>query len=89
MKGPAARDRGLSLIQALEPANRLSPHLHGEALNRLAEGPCPPVQWPWPDITGDDVLRLLWQRLVADGRSGADTKSAEGVKRCVSSRNGS
>lgn len=66
VKGPATRtaeEHGLSLIRALEPANRLSPHLHGEALNRLREGPCPSVMWPWPGKTADQVLECLWKRL--------------------------
>ena len=65
VKGPAtlaAQEQGLSILRCLEPANRLSPNLHGEALNRLAEGPCPPVVWPWPGKTGTEVLQLLWDR---------------------------
>src|SRR5437764_1022625 len=36
LNGPAtlaAKAHGLSLLRCLEPANRLSPNLHGEALN--------------------------------------------------------
>ncbi len=66
VKGPATRaaeEHGLAPLRALEPANRLSPCLHGEALNRINEGPCPPVKWPWPGKTGDEVLECLWKRL--------------------------
>jgi hypothetical protein len=66
LKGPAtcaAEEHGLSPLRALEPANRLSPNLHGEALNRIREGPCPPVKWPWAGKTGDEVLACLWKRL--------------------------
>jgi hypothetical protein len=66
IKGPASRtaeEHGLVLVRVLEPASRLSSHLQGEALNRLSEGPCPPVNWPWPGLTGAAVLRLLWERL--------------------------
>jgi hypothetical protein len=66
VKGPATRvleEHGLSLLRLLEPANRLSSRLHGEALNQLREGPCPTAKWPWPGKTEDEVLRLLWERL--------------------------
>lgn len=66
-KGPASRsaeEHGLAIIRVLEPANRLSPNLQGEALNRVREGPCPPVKWPWPGKNGNDVLQLLWNRLI-------------------------
>ncbi len=66
LKGPATRaaqEHGLSLLRCLEPANRLSPNLHGEALNRLREIPCPPAEWPWGNLSGAEVLRLLWARL--------------------------
>lgn len=66
VKGPATRaaeEHGLPLLRALEPANRLSPCLHGEALNRIREGLCPPVKWPWRGKTGDEVLECLWKRL--------------------------
>src|SRR5947209_16777594 len=59
----AAREHGLSLLRALEPANRLSPNLHGEALNHLSQGPCPDTRWPWPGKTGDEILELLWAPL--------------------------
>ncbi len=65
-KGPAthaAEEHGLSIIRCLEPANRLSSKLHGEALNRLRDGPCPPVVWPWPGKSGEEVLKILWDRL--------------------------
>jgi hypothetical protein len=68
VQGPAthaAREHGLSLLRCLEPANRLSPNLQGEALNRLGEGPCPPAEWPWNGRSGDEVLKLLWDRLAA------------------------
>jgi len=61
--GPAPRtskQRGLSLLRCLEPANRLSPNLQGDALNRLRDSPCPVAAWPWGD---DRVLALLWSRL--------------------------
>jgi hypothetical protein len=64
--GPATRtaeEHGLSLLRCLEPANRLSPNLHGEALNRLREGACPSAEWPWGRLSGEEVLRLLWSRL--------------------------
>jgi hypothetical protein len=51
------------LIRALEPANHLTPHLHGDALNRLREGACPPAKWPWPGMTAEDALKSLWQRV--------------------------
>ncbi len=79
LKGPATRaaeKRGLSLIRCLEPANRLSPNLHGEALNRLQEGACPAADWPWSHQSADEVLRLLWTRLAesrADHRVGKET----------------
>jgi hypothetical protein len=66
LQGPAsrtARDHGLSLLRCLEIANRLTPNLQGEALARLQQGPCPPVEWPWPGLSGPEVLSLLWARL--------------------------
>ncbi len=66
LQGPATRaaeEHQLSLIRCLEPANRLSPNLQGEALNRLPEGAGPAAEWPWDDLSGDEVLRLLWTRL--------------------------
>ncbi len=66
VKGAAtctAEEYGLSIIRALEAANRLSPNLRGEALNRVREGPCPRVKWPWPGKTGGEVIRLFWERL--------------------------
>ncbi len=68
VKGPAtkiAEEQGLSLIRCLEPANRLSPNLRGEALNRLRKEPCPHGKWPWPGKTGEEVLQLLWERFTA------------------------
>src|SRR6266581_6980741 len=65
----AAEEHGLSLIRCLEPANRLSPNLQGEALNRLRDGTCPIAAWPWDTLSGDEVLRLLWNRL-AECRAG-------------------
>jgi hypothetical protein len=71
LNGPAtqtANERGLSLLRCLEPANHLSPNLHGEALNRLQEGACPAAAWPWNELCGADVLRLLWARLADIGK---------------------
>jgi hypothetical protein len=71
IKGPATRaaeEHGLSLIRCLEAANRLSPHLHGAALNNIRESVCPAPPWPWEKKTGDQVLELLWARL-AEARS--------------------
>ena len=65
-KSPAtqvAQEHGLSLLRCLEPANRLSPNLHGEALNRLGESACPKAEWPWGNLNGSEVLQLLWARL--------------------------
>jgi hypothetical protein len=65
LRGPATRAaeaRGLSLLRCLEPANRLSPNLHGEALNRLRGRACPAADWPWDGLSGEEVLRLLWAR---------------------------
>jgi hypothetical protein len=65
VQGPAsqvARENGLSMLRCLEVANRLSPNLHGEALARLQDGPCPAAEWPWPGLSGSDVLKLLWTR---------------------------
>ncbi len=73
LKGPAteaAEEHGLSLVRCLEPANRLSPNLQGEALNRLRQGPSPAAEWPWDELNGDEVLRLLWNRL-AEHRTNA------------------
>jgi hypothetical protein len=70
--GPAARaaaEHGLSLIRVLEPANHLSPNLHGQALNQLHEGPCPSAKWPWPGKRGDEVLAVLWARLSVEERN--------------------
>ena len=67
LRGPATRaaeEHGLSLIRCLEPANRLTSNLRGEALNRLAESPCPSAEWPWEEQSGVEVLRLLWARLI-------------------------
>jgi hypothetical protein len=71
LPGPATRmasERGLSLLRIMEPANRLSPNLQGEVLAQIQEGPCPQFEWPWPDLTGADVLRLLWKRLADAGK---------------------
>jgi hypothetical protein len=73
LRGPATRtaqEHGLSLLRCLEPANRLSPNLHGEALNRLRESTCPAADWPWGDLSGEEVLGLLWSRLAEPGGSG-------------------
>lgn len=72
LKGPAnhaAEQHGLSLLRCLEPANRLSPNLHGAALNRLRESACPATEWPWDDRSGEEVLQLLWARLAASAPS--------------------
>jgi hypothetical protein len=72
LRGPATRAaeaHGLSLLRCLEPANRLSSNLHGEALNRLRDSACPAAEWPWNELKGDEVLRLLWNRLAACGIS--------------------
>jgi hypothetical protein len=80
LKGPAthaADKHGLSLLRCLEPANRLSPNLRGDVLNRIRNNPCPAVEWPWAERSGAEVLQLLWARLaetgagaiVAEGRS--------------------
>ena len=58
-----AEEHGLSLIRCLEPASRLSPNLHGEAHNRLRESARPAAEWPWDELSGAEVLRLLWTRL--------------------------
>jgi hypothetical protein len=76
MKGPAtqaAEEHGLSILRSLEPANRLSPNLHGEALNRLADGPCPSAPWPWATRSGEEVLQLLWDRLAQNPTIVAET----------------
>ncbi len=76
MKGPAthaADAHGLSLLRCLEPANRLSPNLHGEALNRLREGPPVTGAWPWGELTGEQVLSLLWSRLQERGEGSGRT----------------
>lgn len=84
LKGPATRaaqEHGLSLLRCLEPANRLSPNLHGEALNRLRESPCPAADWPWANLTGHEVLRLLWNRLAESCGYKKYTESARrGIK---------
>src|SRR5262245_52675310 len=62
-QGPATRaasEHGLSLLRCLEVANRLSPNLQGQALARVQSGASPAAEWPWPNMTGPDVLRLLW-----------------------------
>jgi hypothetical protein len=66
--GPATRaaeEHGLSLLRCLEPANRLSTNLHGEALNRLRGGASPSAEWPWGELSGEQVLKLLWDRLMS------------------------
>ena len=81
VKGPATRvaqEHGLSIIRCLEPANRLSPNLHGEALNRLQEGPCPPAVWPWPGKSGKEALQLLWDRLAEATEAIADVAHCKG-----------
>ena len=86
LQGPATRaaqEHRLSLIRCLEVANRLSPNLRGEALNRLQESACPAAGWPWDDRDGDEVLRLLWARLAgcrgSPGPGEAPTETAGGV----------
>jgi hypothetical protein len=71
LQGPASRaakEHGLSLIRVLEPVNHLSSQFQGEALNRLNQGPCPPTTWPWSGQSGEEVLRLLWERLAQSQR---------------------
>jgi hypothetical protein len=66
LHGPAtqaAEEHLFSLIRCLEPVNRLSPNFQGEALNRLRESACPAAVWPWDELSGEEVLRLLWTRL--------------------------
>ncbi len=73
LRGPATRtaqEHELSVLRCLEPANQLSPNLHGEALNRLQEGARPAAEWPWGKLNGDEVLRLLWRRLTETAGSG-------------------
>jgi hypothetical protein len=70
LPGPAtlaAQAHGLSLLRCLEVANRLSPNLHGEALNRIRDGDCPAAEWPWNGLNGEEVLRQLWTRLAEAG----------------------
>jgi len=65
IQGPASRaaqEHGLSMLRCLEVASRLSPNLQGEALVKLQDADCPPAEWPWQDMSGPDVLRVLWQR---------------------------
>jgi hypothetical protein len=84
LNGPAnqaAAAHRLSLLRCLEPANRLSPNLHGEALNRLQQGASATADWPWDALDGEDVLRLLWSRLAE--ASSAAKKSDAGT--CTSS----
>jgi hypothetical protein len=85
LTGPATRtaeQHGLSLIRCLEPANRLSPNLQGEALNRLRDSPCPVAAWPWDDLDGDRVLRLLWSRLGEPRGVDNDAPEEEPTARC-------
>src|SRR5262245_34778920 len=70
LNGPATRaavEHGLSLLRCLEPTNRLSPNLQGEALNRIREGGCPAADWPWGTRSGAEVLQLLWTWLAERG----------------------
>ena len=73
----AAEAHGLSLLRCLEPANRLSQNLHGEALNRLRDSTGCAAEWPWNELSGEDVLRLLWTRLAESGAS-ADVSNESG-----------
>jgi hypothetical protein len=78
-RGPATRtasEHGLSLLQCLEVANRLSPNLHGEALARIHENACPTAEWPWPGLRGPEVLRLLWKRLASNNEERRPTAVA-------------
>ncbi|MCI0638786.1 MAG: hypothetical protein L0Y72_09775 [Gemmataceae bacterium] len=86
LKGPATRaveEHELSLIRLLEPANQLSPNLHGEALNRLRESACPAAGWPWEQRSGAEVLRLLWTRLAKSPGclSAGEEPSSAGLER--------
>jgi hypothetical protein len=79
VRGPAARlaeEHGLSLIRCLEPANRLSPNLQGEALNQLRDSASPRAEWPWEEQRGTEVLRILWARL-ADSQSEMNRQSEQ------------
>ena len=77
----AADEHGLSLLRCLEPANRLSPNLHGEALNRLQEGAGLAAAWPWGELNGEEVLRLLWARLAKPGADPtAKTNQGSGIE---------
>ncbi len=62
-----AEEHGLSLLRCLEVANKLSPNLHGSALNRVQQGTCPAATWPWAELSGDQILSLLWRRLAESG----------------------
>jgi hypothetical protein len=79
LNGPATRAaeaHALSLLRCLEPANRLSPNLHGEALNRLQENAYASAEWPWDDLNGEAVLQLLWARLAGAGVKAGTVKEA-------------
>lgn len=81
-KGPAtlaAEARGLSLLRCLEPANRLSSNLSGVALNHLRDSDHVAANWPWGDLTGEDVLRLLWSRLTDKSSAGKQNGTANPV----------
>jgi hypothetical protein len=73
-----AEEHGLSLLRCLEPANRLSPNLNGEALNRIRESARPTAEWPWDELSGEEVLHLLWGRLAESRSSSLATKAATG-----------
>jgi len=88
LPGPATRAaeaHGLSLLRCLELANRLSPNLHGEALNRLRDRACPAAEWPWNELSGDEVLRLLWSRLAESGASPKVGEDAATIPRAAGS----
>ena len=58
LQGPATRAaqvHGLSLLRCLEAANRLSPNLHGEALNRLVRDD-PTLKTHTDDETKDTII---------------------------------
>lgn len=82
LNGPAtqaAHDHGLSLLRCLEPVNRLVQNLQGESLNHIQKGSCPESIWPWGEMNGDQVLRLLWQRL-ADSQSKSNSGDFPGTQ---------
>ena len=72
----SASENGLSVLRCLEVANRLSPNLHGQALARIHDDPCPKAEWPWPGLMGPEVLRVLWSRLGSKNEGSTPTAAA-------------